>query len=333
MTTKDWFLKDYKKAALSKTRILGPVEKTLIREAVANSGNRDTQFLHPSEISKKNWCPKASWYVIKEGKRPDESVNLKRLNIFAEGHNIHGKWQKWMADSGLLEGQWYCPECSASWYDHLPNRSCPFCEKGPVSYNEVPISNEEYHVLGHADGILVDSDGKAVVEIKSVGLGSVRFEAPDLFVKYSKGQQSIDGLWRDIKSPFASHLKQINLYMFFLGIDQGVVLYEFKATQEVKEFSLKFQPYIIEGILRGCKAVKLALDTDTTPMRPNWATDPEVDGCKGCPYKTQCWSSLNEDHPGEGNTGMDEEVPVQVRLPEASSGEGAAAPRVVRRPA
>lgn len=328
MTSTPWYAKEYLKAMKERGRIIPQVSQYLVRDAVANSGKRDTKFLHPSEICKKDWCPRSSWYVIKDGARPEESLSFQRMNIFAEGTAIHNKWQKWLMHTGILEGNWRCNVCEGGWYGVSNDEGCPYCSSPNVYYREVPISNEEYHLLGHSDGIIADEKGRAILEIKSVGIGTLRYESPELFAKYQKGQLTLDKLWKEIKTPFASHLRQINLYMFCLGINEGVILYEWKPTQEVKEFEIKFQRELIESILAGCSTVKSALDAGTTPMRPLTASL-DAPMCKNCPHYNRCWSidEDSQDNPGQPAG----EVPVAVSTPEASGSTGTGSPKIIRR--
>lgn len=248
-----WYLKNYKKSIGSKGRLIPVVEEFLVREQLQST--RDTTHLHPSEICKKDWCPRSSWYTIKGYERQEKGYSFQTLNIFAEGHNIHGKWQAWLMDTGVLEQP------------------------------EVPVYNEEYRLMGHADGIINDSKGKAILEIKSVGAGTVRMEDFELF----QSSATPDEMWKKIRKPFMTHLRQINLYMYCLGIHDGVFIYEWKATQDVKEFSVKFQPELIESILAGCQSVIRGLESGIPPMRPAWVEDSNSNTCKQCPFKKVCW--------------------------------------------
>lgn len=329
MSDKPWYLTDFKKAMTRTGRIVPQVEQHLIRAQEAQAGKRDTKFLHPSEICKKDWCPRSSWYTIKDAKRPDQSVNFQRLNIFAEGTAIHDKWQAWLAATGVLEGRWECAVCNASWWGvSKDNDACYACYNRIIRYKEVPIENAEFHLLGHSDGIISDAKGKAILEIKSVGIGTLRYESPELFARFTKGDLSLDGMWKEIKTPFYSHLRQINLYMYCLGIHDGVVLYEWKPTQEVKEFQVRFQEEMIASILAGCSTVKSALDTDTTPMRPMTASL-DASMCKSCPYYKRCWS-IDEDQPSD-TVVSGGQLPVQVRPTTKAGKSGAPATRVIRR--
>jgi hypothetical protein len=127
------------------------------------------------------------------------------------------------------------------------------------------------------------------VEIKSVGVGTVRFEKPSLFADYSNGTLNIDGLWSNIKQPFASHVRQGNLYLHCTGVEEIVFIYEWKPTQEVKEFTVRYNEEIVNPILQGCKVVIKALEDKSVPDNPEWATSKDCAGCKYCPYQKVCW--------------------------------------------
>lgn len=253
MSELPWHLQTYKKSFSSTGRLIPLVEKHLIEEQL--NSTRDTEHLHPSEICKRDWCPRSSWYTIKGYEKQSEKFTFQRLNIFAEGHAIHNKWQTWLTDLGVLEQA------------------------------EVPIKDEEHLILGHADGIINDKQGRAILEIKSVGVGTIRMEAPDMMTE----GMTPDEMWKKIRKPFPTHLRQLMLYMYCTGINEGVVLYEWKATQEVKEFAVKFQPELIEHILVSCRMVVSALKSGIPPMRPTWMEDSQNKVCKACPYQKVCW--------------------------------------------
>lgn len=334
MTESKWDLKAMKDSLTGRGRIIPAVQAVVAREAAEDSAARDTKFLHPSEICKKDWCPRASWYNIKSGSRPVQSATLNRMNIFAEGNAIHSKWQRWIGKAGILEGNWLCKTCNVKWWATSP-QVCPVCGEGTnMKYKEVPISDEDHHLIGHADGI-IDDGTKAVLEIKSVGTGTLRYEAPDLFMPYSKGEITLEEMWKRIRTPFASHVRQVSLYMHCLGIKDAVILYEWKPTQDFKEFNLKFQPSQISGILEGCKSVKRALDTNTPVMRPQWADNEKHSTCKKCDHRDKCWSLNDDDQTASPQrASSDGEVPVEVRPPTPASSESttsAGSGRVVRR--
>lgn len=288
MSDKPWNLQEYKAAMRSRGRVIPLVEEVAKSEAALKNTKRDTKHLHPSELSKKDWCSRAAVYKITGVESAPESKAFGTLNVFAEGNTIHEKWQTWLWRAGVLSGDWTCEDCGSRWSATSPN-TCPGCLSSRIRYGEVPIHNDEHRILGHADGTIVDKEGTALIEIKSVGVGTVRFEKPSLFMDYSKGEVSLDEMWKLIKTPFASHVRQGNLYMHCTGIHTIVFIYEWKPTQAVKEFVLKYNSEIVDPILENCKTVIAHLDANTIPDRPTWAESPTSNGCKYCPYKKGCW--------------------------------------------
>lgn len=281
---------DYKKLLNMEGRVLPAVAIQILKDRDLKESTRDTAHIHPSSLSKRDWCIRENWYTIKGQEKDPESFSFQRLNVFAEGHNIHSKWQGWLHRAGVLEGLWKCSSqgCPNEWYGVSPTE-CPVCQTTHPVYKEVPISNEEYRILGHADGIINDKAGRAIVEIKSVGLGTIRYEAPDLYKQYQNKELTIDGLWKKVRHPFSAHVKQGLLYMYCTGIQEAVILYEWKPTQEVKEFSIKFNKDLVQPMLDNCLRLMSALETTIPPMRPMWAESPKSSGCKFCSYRNTCW--------------------------------------------
>lgn len=290
MSDQPWYLKNFKESAIAanKGRVVPAVEMALVRKVVERNAHRDTDHLHPSELSKKDWCPRAAWYGITGMPKAAESFSFQRLNIFEEGHSIHHKWQTWLWEAGILVGRWECKQCEHSWYGKSPDR-CTECMNPNIVYREVPLRDDEHRIIGHADGEIEDDRGRALIEIKSVGLGTVRWERPKLYEDYANGTLNIDGVWKNLKTPFASHVRQGNLYMHCRKVDTIVFIYEWKPSQQVKEFEVKFNPEVVEPMLKGCKTVMEHLESNTIPDRPWWATEPSSSGCKLCPFKKECF--------------------------------------------
>ena len=261
-----------------------------MRDNAQRSLHRDTDHLHPSEICKADWCPRSSWYTIKGYEPAPKEFRFQTLNIFREGHDIHHKYQTWLSEAGVLWGNWQCLYCANVVEDEisLGLTHCQTCGQAEWEYREVPITNDEYRILGHADGVVVLNQEQYMIEIKSVGIGTVRVEAPAIFKKYSDKTYSLEDVWRNIKRPFGPHLRQGNLYMHCTGIHQMIVLYEWKPTQDVKEFVIRYQPELIADILENAKNLLPWLDRKAAPPRPGWAA-PEHKTCKQCPQYKNCW--------------------------------------------
>lgn len=254
------------------TILLGGIQAHMLKEH-AKPSTRRQDIVHPSETVKESWCPRATYYRIKACReadnpylKPAESIGVQLLNIFDEGHYIHDKWQKRLTAMGKLWGNWSCDFCGCLFKNQLPLPSCPYCDVGQngLIYREVPLRADEYLISGHADGAIPDL--KALIEIKSVGAGTVRIEAPKIYEKNTNGQMiDLQGLWKDIKEPFPSHIKQGQLYLALcslmgLPFDQIIFIYEAKFNQGVKEFVVKYDPEVSEKVIKKCSLIKNALD-------------------------------------------------------------------------
>lgn len=107
-------------------------------------------------------------------------------------------------------------------------------ELGILKEIECPVENIEYEIKGHVDGILEIDGKKGVLEIKSIN------------------SQGFYGLFE----PDEKHLIQVNVYMFCLETPRGVILYENKDNQDLKEFFVKQDPKVIQPVLEKIKLVQ-----------------------------------------------------------------------------
>ena len=110
-------------------------------------------------------------------------------------------------------------------------------------YEEVTLdAKRELLIAGHADCGFDDT----LVEIKSIGLGTIRMDAPDLLARYHEGKADRpDRALAGHHRPLKSHLVQGDIYLHLahvlgLPFTQIVYLYEFKANQLTKEFTIKY---------------------------------------------------------------------------------------------
>lgn len=137
---------------------------------------------------------------------------------------------------------------------------------GLVVAAEVPIpENSLFH--GRADAI-VSVDGKNyVVEIKTVH-------------PYNYEQM--------VAAPRRDHLLQLQLYLHYFQIPQGIVLAENKANQELREFLVERDQGLIEQMLTTFEGLrKLIFVRGALPPQPD-KSDWEYDQCRYCPYVEFC---------------------------------------------
>lgn len=272
------------------TLVLGRIQRQIKRRIEENNEARDTEHLHASEISKTGWCPRSSWYRI-TGVAPDRKTNhsIQTIQVFEEGHSIHGKFQQALWRDGSLMGHWRCLVCDHYWEDKAPQH-CTLCSSPFIEYAEVPIEDPSIHLIGHGDGLCeVGRPLPVLIEVKTIGLGTFRVEVPGLYNQYHRGELTLPQLWSAVRRPFPSHLRQGMLYLRAKKLKTAVFLYEFKANQAQKEFVVPYNPSIIADVVAGAEAVKRALDTGTTVKRPTWAEDEENKVCRKCDYRGTCW--------------------------------------------
>jgi hypothetical protein len=133
-----------------------------------------------------------------------EEFAPKILRVFDNGHAVHRRLLGYLEEIGVLKE------------------------------SEASVQNEEYEIVGNADGIIMIEGQRGVLEIKSMN---------------SRG-------FYGAYEPKPEHLVQINIYMFCLGIPRGCLLYECKDNQELKEFYVKSDPVILDPVLEKIRYVQ-----------------------------------------------------------------------------
>ena len=218
-------------------------------------------------------------------------------NVFAEGHEIHAKYQRWFRDMEILYGWWHCRSCDYRWWATCPER-CEFClDESNIDYAEVPVNDDDLMIAGAGDALVWFEERLRLVEIKSIGLRSIELDYPKLYTPYREGRITLDQLWSSVKEPFPTHIRQATLYLHVLkqmdfDVDDIIFVYEFKANQHVKMFTIGYRPEAIANILRGAREVVSAVEQGRSVRRPVWADTPQNKTCQRCPYRDACWRNV-----------------------------------------
>jgi hypothetical protein len=275
MTTE---LKRFLDAKKREPRLVGDVERHLMRRPL---DDRSTTVLHPSELIKDDFCLKYSYYLMTGGEQKKEKPNLRLQSIFDEGHFIHEKWQTWFHEMDVLYGRFQCKHCSTSVTGISP-KWCLNCEDRRMEYKEVTLVDNDLCIAGHTDGWIKGIGEDCLIEIKSIGAGTFRYEAPDLL---RDNDGDIFKAFNGIKRPFRSHLLQGQMYLELahrmFGADapkEIVFLYELKADQAYKEFTVKADYEIVDRIFFKAEKVIKAIKDE---VMPECNISPE-EGCKSC---------------------------------------------------
>jgi RNase P subunit RPR2 len=243
--------------------------------------DRDPTVIHPSEIAKDDWCPLATYRRIISGVWPeDEEFDFFRENIYETGNDIHLKWQTRMREAGFaVWGDWRCIICNWRVTGLEPPGETSEGHDHIWRYDEVTLdARAQLLMTGHADC----GFDNTLVEIKSIGLGTLRIDAKDLLARYQEGRMTdLTGLWRAITKPLRSHLIQGDIYLHLahilgLPFTQIVYLYEFKPNQMTKEFTIKYSPDRAKKLVAKIEAVQYAVEHGIPPKCI------KVVGCKQC---------------------------------------------------
>jgi hypothetical protein len=261
-------LKAFLNANKRETRLMGALERHVLSQPF---DDRDQSYIHPSDIIKSEWCAVAQYHAIKGNYvETRDKTTLRLASIFAEGHTIHAKWQKWFEDMGVLYGKWRNPISN----DYTWATSKALAGLINKEYAEVPLRSDKYMMRGHADGWIKGLGEDCLIEIKSIGTGTIRMELPAMLAQYNN---DIDVVWKNIRTPLRSHQLQgqVYLHLCHLMLEEGlfpsapdeiVFIYELKANQEYKEFVVKYNPEYTAEIFDKARDVAWAVENDREPV-------------------------------------------------------------------
>lgn len=288
--------------ARDRTVLLGPIRRHV--ESAQFEREERPRGIHPSALCRDDFCVRAAFYDI-SGRDPldsGERLSHRITSIMDEGTAIHEKWQGWAWSMGALIGVFGCLLCRHAnsgpsggdplaprelwtWWGQAP-KDCPRCGatgRHFLRYLEIPISDPDLLIVGHADIRVGDKLG----EIKSVGLGTVEIELPRLYNRHThkvsvEGEErtmvDLQAIWNGIKRPFLVHTRQLQIYLYCTGLDQGFVLYETKWNQAPKEFPVPFHFPTVEPLIELCYDVRYAMDKD----KPPYCNQDSISGCPKC---------------------------------------------------
>ena len=261
---------------------MGDIERHLQKRPV---GDRSTTVLHPSEIIKRDYCRRAGYFLLSGHTKIAEKPNLRLQSIFDEGHAIHAKWQAWFQEMGTIHGNFVCSACDKYTWGTSPE-NCEHCgaPSSKLTYAEVTLVDKDLRIAGHTDGWIKGIGDDTLIEIKSIGPGTIRSEAPNLFM-------DADGdfmkAWKNVRRPFPTHIMQGQVYLELMqrmghDVNEIVFIYELKADQDYKEFTIKRDYELVRHVFDNAKLVVDAVEAGVAPECNN---NPEGT-CKQCaPYK------------------------------------------------
>lgn len=278
-------MKAFLEAKKRETRLTGHIERYLLTKPF---DDRRMDVLHPSDIIKPEWCHLASYHALSGNyQETREKPNLRLSSIFEEGHSIHAKWQGWISEMGYMYGKWKCNKCGSVDPSLSTEPTCATHGKDTTfTYAEVNLRSKKHMIFGHTDGWVKGLGDDFLIEIKSLGPGTFRMEAPGLI---AGTDGDLDAAFRAIRQPFRSHFMQgqVYLHLAHLMVENGelesapeeiVFIYELKSNQDYKEFTVGYDPDYTEDIFDAALDIVWAVEQGKPPA---CNIDP-VNGCKRC---------------------------------------------------
>lgn len=271
-------------------------------QARANDG-----LIHGSEVAAADWCATRAYFRLTEQYdiTTDKSY-WRRISVFEEGEHAHRRWQAALKDvredaegnQVFLFGDWHCLACSHRVYDSIPPDSCANCGAlpGAIIYDEVRVTIDGLPFIGHGDAEVrvvnrsMEEHAEGV-EVKTLGVGTVRWYAPHLIPKHTCecGVLDMPKLWRNVTSPFPSHIRQSMLYGHLRGWEKVHIWYDSKVDQASKDFILGVDHDVVGPMVQDIEDTAESIAAGVPPARPDWATSPSAPGCAECPALKLCW--------------------------------------------
>ena len=198
-------------------------------------------------ISEAGKCPRMIFFKFK--KAPAEEIEPERLRIFEEGEIIQQRILRHLFSLGIVRAI------------------------------EIQIPPQEL-IVGRADAIVSFTDktfSDLGIEIK---------EKIEPGLPYVLEIKSISGKINSKKLPLQEHINQLQLYLHYFKIKNGILLYLNKDTQEIIEFVFEYDKELVEKILNWFSKLKEKIEKDLVPIRlPDW---PDNWQCQKCEFFEVC---------------------------------------------
>ena len=146
-------------------------------------------------------------------------------------------------------------------YTHMRIMSVLF-SLGLVKATEITIPSQEI-IHGRADAIVNIDEKPYVVELKSIN---------------SYG-------FKKLEAPKKEHICQLQLYLHYFKIPQGVLVYENKDNQDLKEFKLEYDEKFAKQLVEDFHILKHMIENNIVPPK---STNLEGWECEYCDYAEEC---------------------------------------------
>jgi len=146
-----------------------------------------------------------------------------------------------------------------------------FRNMGILLEEEIPVDHKDPPVRGTADGI-IDWDGRKLIELKSISQEGFHYRQLH-------------------NKPKDDHIRQAQVYMRCLDLDDGFVIYENKNNQQILPIYMERDDAYIDKLFKKWSKWYQGFLDDKLPVRPYKITSPK---CQNCDAKAFCWGDNEE---------------------------------------
>lgn len=184
------------------------------------------------------------WVYLFRGVPIEQNHDARLLRIFDMGNDVHERYTRYFREMGIL------------------------------IEDEVRVPNRDGYppVRGYADNIIKWEDGKAIVELKSIGERGFMMRE-----KFGK--------------PKKDHIHQVQMYMHYFEIYTGYVLYENKDKQQILVFQVEYDEKYVEKTMKKYRKFLQAFEDGKLPKRPYKRTSKN---CQYCRLNSYCWNDKDD---------------------------------------
>ncbi len=176
---------------------------------------------------------------------PTTENDPRLMRIFECGHSMHDRYERWFKEMGIQIAAEIVLDEDSE--DELVARQC-----------------RELNVSGRTDSLLLIDGKLCLVELKSANTNMFKFH---------------------LKEPKEQHVWQLQLYMYLTNVQDGIILYEDKNTQEIKEFYIEYDHDLVEELVEKIRYVNECVRNGELPERES---TPSEWKCRYCQYTSIC---------------------------------------------
>ncbi len=245
--------------------------------------NRDHSYWHPSTVGSCGLKNLLDYYKLPG----NNYTTMRSIQIFNEGHLIHSKFQRNLADVGVLYGWWECRSCKKIMgeevkpYGITKPKNCSHCSSGnSFDYVEIRVSHKDLNIAGNTDGVIKLGEDYPFqgIDFKSCS----QYAFVDVIENKNKN------------NPINYHVVQLNVYMWLLDLESGYILYENRNKMIHKEFYCKRDDDIIDKVVNQTRYLNELVKRRAVPSMndPHLFTasevGPESMQCQGYPGFAPC---------------------------------------------